>query len=507
MKSIYSFPLIALLWTICGISHASAQDTTETSMCRVTMEYGSSMQGCVASIRDNTADKWFWPDDIIDNTIEVAENSNLKFNFVRDEYTVTSVSLNGKDISSDIVTSSFDKTQTLTLTVTEPDNIIRIEGTAKVYSNVDFIGYIVNGEGLDLFESYGGPSMEMPEGEQINDDIVITDKTVNPAITMTMPADKTKKYTITVSEKTGKFFFAPKEGYYISSIYIKDGNTFEAKSSSSSMLYTIEKEFYMFIDKLPEAYTADMTITGSDFPLRIKTSSVLDMSWGNPSGSRFSANEGESTLSFLPGYDTPIIFSFSQTENRQPAFYLDGAELKGTVSSESNALEFFITPYYPEDDNTRAESLHSSIVIYNSFTDRPSMSGASLELEDETEAEFFYSPLLHVANPEGQPVISGTQFTVRPLTPDVIVSYKDKTVELNEDGEYVFNATGNARNNVVKISLNNTSYIKRIDSGKDKGHVTVYSIDGKVVLDNAPSYRLKDLDKGLYILNGRKIVL
>ncbi|MDE5790143.1 MAG: hypothetical protein K2H96_02800, partial [Muribaculaceae bacterium] len=263
--------------------------------------------------------------------------------------------------------------------------------------------------------------------------------------------------------------------------------------------------FYMVVEKLPEEYTAKLKVTGNDFNMRISANSTLSDMWNNPGNPSYTSSEGEREISFIPGYGTPIVFGFTGDETKSPAVYLDGAEVAGVENAESGAKEYFVTPYSPENEKAREAALQSSIVVYNSYNERPQMSGASLQLEDGMEAEFYYSPVMHEANPNGQIVISGTQFTVKPGSPNVAVFYKNEPVSL-DNGVFVFTATGNARNNVVKVAKGNESGTTVITTGEE-ANVTVFSIDGKALLLNAPASRLSELEKGLYIINGKKVAL
>lgn len=416
-------------------------EEAEPMDCTLTFEYGEGMEGCLYNIYNRTTGKFIQPDELINNSIVVKENTELRVNLIGDDYTYSSFMLNGTDITSDFANDA------ITFFVTEAATTLRIEGTARVYADIDFTGYIANAEGLELSLSYQGTPLAMPEGTAVSGDIV-----VDP--TLTLPAAETKKYVIPISEKNGKFFFSPKKGYYISNVYtLTPEGTVELHSGSASISAKIDgTTFYMMIEKIPESYTADLSVTGTDFSMRINASSALSDSWGNPSPPSYSSAEGEREISFIPGYGTPIVFGFVGDESQSPAVYLDGAAATGTINSNSGAVEFFITPYSPTDDTKIAAGVKSKIAVYNSYTQRPQLSGASMTVEEGAEAEFFYSPVMHKADPAGQVVISGTQFTVRPASPKMVVTYKNQPVELDENGEYVFVATGNARNNVVKVS-------------------------------------------------------
>lgn len=466
----------------------------EPQDCTVTFEYGAEMEGCLYNILNRSTGVFVEPDKLTDNSLVVKENTELRVNFVPDDYTITKLLLNGEDVTSKYSNNCY------IFTVTDPATILRIEGTAKVYGDVNFTGYIVNGDQVNFSMTYQGTPFAIPEGTEVTTDIKIDDS-------FTMPAGETKKYIIPVSEKKGKFFFSPKEGYYISNVYTRTPEgSLEQHSGSASISANIDgTTFYMMVEKLPEAYTANMTVTGKDFNLRITSSTSISDSWCNPSSPSYSTAEGEREISFIPGYGTPIVFGFIGDEAQRPALYLDGAEQTATVNSDSGAIEYYITPYSPSDDSQVAPGVHSTIDVYNSFTVRPQLSGASLVTEDDVQAEFFYSPVMHEATPAGQVVISGTQFTVRPASSDLVVTYKDNVVQLDDKGEFVFYATGNARNNVVKVSRAPAGVADIC--GDDNGNVTVYSLDGRVVLDKVPAEQLSGLEKGFYIINGKKTMI
>ena len=421
-------------------------DADEPSKSDFKIEYGPGMDGCIENIRSMASGVWYYPKDFSSGSLSLLENTELTVNFVKDDYTITKVYLNGKDISSSILTSSFNGAQSIEVTVSGSECVFRVEGTKKEYGNIDFTGYIINAQGVDFSLSYGGTPFDIPEGEDVTSDIVVTSS-------LTMPASETKKYIIPISEKIGKFFFSPKDGYYITDVYtLTPEGIIEQHSGNSSMTATIDgTTFYMVVEKLPESYTANLNVIGSDFTLRIQSGTTASSTWGNNGSTSYSSEPGEREISFVPGVGTPITFGFTGDENQQPVVYLDGAEVTGVENSDSNALEFFVTPYSPSAGDNVPEGRHSDIVVYNSFNQRPQMSGASLELVDGAQAAFYYSPVYHQANRAGQPVISGTQFIVKPASTDMTVIYKDEIVALNDRGEFVFIATGNARNNVVKV--------------------------------------------------------
>ncbi|MDE6409833.1 MAG: hypothetical protein K2K81_06280, partial [Muribaculaceae bacterium] len=460
-----------------------------------TIEYGEGMEGCLLNVYNRTTGQFIAPADFTDNSITVKPGTELKVNLREEDFVFTKLLLNDVDVTSDIRNSSIE------VLLTQENTTLRIEGEAKQFANIDFIGYIINADALNLSLTYAGTTFDIPEGEKVESDITVTD-------TLIMPAEETKKYVIPISEKNGKFFFRPKKGYYISAVYTRSPEgAVELHPGNSSISADIDGTiFYMVVEKLPEKYNARLKVTGHDFFMKVSANSTLSDIWGNPANPAYSSAEGEREISFIPGYGTPIVFGFVGDETKEPAVYLDGAQVSGIIDEESGAIEFFVTPYTPENGDAREAGIQSTIEVYNSFNDRPQMSGASLQLEGGATAEFYYSPVMHEANPEGETVISGTQFTVKPTSPKPVVTYKGETVALDEDGCFTFTATGNARNNVVKVMQADESGVNSL-TGDSNSNVTVYSIDGRRVLINAPASRLNELEKGVYIINGKKAVV
>lgn len=472
----------------------------------LTINYGEGMEGCVSSIFNRATSKLYtagnYENGLITGLQDVLQGSEIRINMGNEDFTITEVLLNGVNMTKNLVSSDNGIDQTFEFVMNE-NTTITLNGQATEWGDVTYTGYVSDPEGVAFGLSYGTNPAEYTLQPTIGADC--GGKTVKLAddTQVVMPeGSKTIKLSVTEKNRGGQFFFMPKRGYYIKNFIC--GSPLEQGSGSASMSPNLDGTvFYMIVEKLPEAYTANLSVTGNDFFMRISANSSLADVWGNPGVGGYAANEGESEISFIPGYGTPLVFGFSGDETKTPAVYLDGAEVAGVLNEESNAQEYTIEPYYPQAAGDPTD-IHSSIVVYNSINERPQLSGASLKLEDGGQAEFFYSPVLHKANPEGQVVISGTQFTVRPKSADMTVLYKGKLVELDANGEYVFNATGNARNNIVTVTTKKESGVASVDDN-EPATVTVYSIDGKTLLENAPASRLGELEEGLYIVNGKKV--
>ena len=73
-------------------------------------------------------------------------------------------------------------------------------------------------------------------------------------------------------------------------------------------------------------------------------------------------------------------------------------------------------------------------------------------------------------------------------------------------GTFVLNGNSNAEITAEFTVKKPSSGVETIDAELN-GNVTVYSVDGKVILNNVPSTQLSTLRKGLYIINGKKVAI
>lgn len=419
----------------------------EPKDCSLTLKYGEGMEGCLYNIRNATASSFIFPEDIVDNTITVKEGSALNINFKDEDFTYSKFIFNGED-----VTSSFSNNR-LTLTVTEETNTLEIEGAPKVYADINFTGYIVNPEGVEFSLKYEGEAIATGEGETISTDMT--------AGGVTFPAATTRMFTIPVKENIGKVFFRPKDGYYIANVFTvtPGSSTPEAHGGSSTINAEYDgTTFYMVAEKLPASYSANLKVIG-DKRAMMKGYSQLSNNWDNPPAPNYSVTAGESTISFIPGYNTPLSVMIS--EDLTSAVYLDGAAVTATSNKDAGTNDYAVTPYYPANESD-AKAL-STITVYADGTNGNSdLASASLTENDGVTAGFFYSPVRHAADKAGQKVLKGTILIVKPSTSDCYISYKGQIVHgyaadgtyvngLDENGEYVMTATTNNRANVIAV--------------------------------------------------------
>ena len=80
--------------------------------CTLQLEYSTGMEGCIASIRNATISKYYWPADFADNTLSVKSSNSITVNFQTEDYTYSKVTLNGKELTID--TSTFNGSKSVT---------------------------------------------------------------------------------------------------------------------------------------------------------------------------------------------------------------------------------------------------------------------------------------------------------------------------------------------------------------------------------------------------------
>ncbi|MDE7114960.1 MAG: hypothetical protein K2O56_00865, partial [Muribaculaceae bacterium] len=81
----------------------------------------------------------------------------------------------------------------------------------------------------------------------------------------------------------------------------------------------------------------------------------------------------------------------------------------------------------------------------------------------------------------------------------------DYTLVFYYDAFYIDNAYGSV-DATFKYTLDKDSGVEDVLTGKDN-KFTVVSIDGKLLYKDASSEQIKALDKGIYIINGKKVVI
>lgn len=420
----------------------------ELKVYNLDIAYGEGMEGCVSSIMNRGTNVMYEPKDyeggVITGLDEVVENTELLINMGSEDFTITKVLVNGVDETMKLVSASDGIYQSFTLTMTE-NTTLTIEGRNTVWADITYTGYVSDPEGV-MF----GLGME---NYNLNYTVVgdVGGRTYG---VLTMP-EGSKEINITVSQKNnggrGTFYFKPKEGNFISLCYYgtpNDSETSGTRSVNAGMGYQEDGlSFYMVVDKMDPAYTANMNVHVSGYPdvTYLKGSTTYSGQNDNPAEKKIQLESGESVVTFIPNYDNP--FTLSLNQNQSGRIFLDGAEVTGAANSDTNQTDYTLDLYAPAAGET--SDIHSDIQVY--FSGAPTMATATLNLENNATAEFFYSPVMRAAQ-ESQAVIAGTVMTVKPTSTNAVVIYKGEVQDLNENGEFQFTTSTTAADNTVTVT-------------------------------------------------------
>ncbi|MDE5790820.1 MAG: hypothetical protein K2H96_06300, partial [Muribaculaceae bacterium] len=459
----------------------------------LTINYGEGMEGCLSNIFDRTTSKMTTNDEFEDGIIrgltDILDGTELRLNFLSDDFTITEILVNGVNETSKLENEGDNIQQYFTLTMTQ-NTTVTINGIATAWNDITYTGYVSDPDGV-LF----GLSMD----DYNLDYTVVGDCGGQTYGVLKMP-EGSKEIKVTVSEKNnngnGTFYFKPKSGYFISVCYVgtpNDSETSGTQTVNSAIGKNDNPSFYMVLDKMDPEYTANMNVHVSGYPdvTYMSSSKTYSEQNDNPAAKKIQLTSGESEITFIPNYDNP--FTLSLNQNQSGNIYLDGAQVTGKANNDTNQTDYVLDLYAPQAGET--SDIHSAIDVY--FTGSPAMSNAILNLENNAKAEFYYSPVMHEANPEGQALIVGTLVSVKPISADAVVLYKGNVQTLDANGMFKFNTTSTAADNVVTVTGPKPT---KIAGMIPKAGSTVKSLDGvtflvPMTIDDAEVTLEPDLEK------------
>lgn len=474
----------------------------------LTVDFGENMEGCIYSIRDWTINVF---SELKDNKLELIKGTDIQFNFNRD-YTFTDFKLGSEDIfskySADNNNIRFKVEESTTFT---------IEGTAKVYADVDFTVYAMNPEGIRIargqYGSVYNPISDIAEGAPISEDIT------TPPVTATdidgnlsslkgsiMTPENTKVFTLSVSERNPYIYAAPMPGYYIEAMWNHDMSenmpyaTFEG-GQGADVLYIIAK-------KINTDYQASVELIGSE-PVVFAPSQLFASKWENKIPSTFGLNEGEQIINFDPVLYQPFsvrtLVSFNQF-----AVYIDGLKL----TANENGV-YSVNFYTGESALVTAENpMFSHLVIYADKSQSSSYGNVKITARDKKTLDSTYSDL-NLKTPENASFLAGTKVSVRPveeqtlltLNGEIIYGYdsEGKLVNKLTDGAYTFSVE-KGKNYIfeseedlyIPTEPSDPSGVNEINTDPT-APALIYNLEGVCLGSD-----WKSLPAGIYIVNGEK---
>ena len=458
--------------------------------CTVTLLLPEGLDECVKSVLDWTYSEWLTFED---GKLTVKSDSDLGINFDTEDYLYDSFTMNGED-----VTDLF-RNGTLRLRIKE-DCTVTVEGRAKVYDDIDFTAYVMNPEGVKFYRGwYQQNPLELNEGgEPISESITLPKLGSTVAVTMT--PDNTCRFKLSLSEKRPYIYVAPQEGWYIYTVQ----SEVDGVMSEENILTGETTTFYVVAYPLGDTYDAKVNVIG-DGPFVLQASEQRSKMWDNPDRV-YDLEEGENIISFIPGYDLPLSVR-SRGNNSYFSVFLDGAG----VNPDDNGI-YEVIPWYPADGG---EADAESLITVNVGGSPLQTTRVRVETGSDISAELFYSAVRRPGILTGQVVLRGTEMILHPSSTDckilidgeVVNGYDDEGVMvkgLDEEGDCRFTAKGSSM--TVEVFAGAAAGVENpIASGHDA--VTVYSIDGQLLMENASPESLGNLDKGIYIVNGKKTII
>lgn len=386
--------------------------------CDLTLDIPADMEGCLTTIRDWTKSTWITA---VDNKFTVTEGTDLQLNFNTEDFDVTDVLYNGTSLQDKFKNSG----SSCRFTVTE-SGTLQIVGAPKAVEATVFTAYIMNPEGVSLEKGYLTEEyLDLADGTDVTEDIKISGATLTAALT--------KSYTFELTDKNPLIFVTPKEGYYITTVQYKEGNSFETQTSAINKENTT---FYVVAKKLSDKYTATFDVIGSK---QLILTGSSNSNWGNPT-STFSLKNGKQEISFIPDYDLPLSLRAREGFDNFEV-YVDG-KVAGT--SSDNEDTYILNLYYPA--SASAAQLHSTVTIYADGTSKGSTGTVTLKATGTT-AKMLYSTV-RAEGGTSATLLYGTPVYIIPASKDDIIKVGNTVVNgtddngntvngLNEAGEYV----------------------------------------------------------------------
>lgn len=260
-------------------------------------------EGAIASVFNRTTSKIVT--DLTEENLTFNEDDRIQINF-NPEFSVTALTVNGEDYLEELYSNNilFNITGNTT---------VKVEGTVKQYGTVTFNAYVINPEGVKLYQ--GGYQQNLFTGsatETTTEDITVGG--------ITFPAGTTCILHPEASEKNPKIFVEANEGWYIKTVLAPEslGNAKYDVWSSAIESTTNGKTFYVVAEKYETPAILDLIVPASGYMFKCNT--ALAQNWDNPLP-QYSLQEGRNTINYLPGYHDPFIFSFT---DESMSLYVDG---------------------------------------------------------------------------------------------------------------------------------------------------------------------------------------
>lgn len=378
----------------------------------------------------------------MDDNFTVKAGSQVSITGNTNDYLLESFKVNGSDV---------DFYGSYSFMVTGPTNV---DIVAHKYGNISAVLDIDDASHLTVYKgySYYGNSVEV----------------------------KTGKNTIEVPESTPVIAIKANDGYTLVSVsdgttdfVERDGNS-EVNVKVTDAMYITVKTAELVRDKNAVVYVEDAS-EPSYMRFMRKDYTTIDLATG---------------YNHIPFYDGDLPFSSS--------FY-------GTSTLNVYKNDELVEPQYT-GATSYTLNVEDNDVVKFFFTKTPAIAKATVTVEgDAKELTAVKDQIKEVAdftNPI--PCLEDTELSFSVSDKSSVKSFtmNGTAVTPQEDGTYKIIITADSD---IKVELGVASGIKSVTGSENKAN-NVYTTDGVLVIKNATRSQIDGLAKGIYIINGKKII-
>lgn len=408
------------------------------------------------------------------------EDYSVKFNFCeKAEGFITKVQVNGVEVKN-FMDDNF---------TVKAGSQVSITGNTNDYSLESFK---VNGSDVDFYGSYSfmvtGPTNVDIVAHKYGNISAVLDIDDASHVTVykgysyygTSVEVKTGKNTIEVPESTPVIAIKANDGYTLVSVsdgttdfVERDGNSEVNVKVTDAMNITV-KTAELVRDKNAVVYVEDASVPSYMRFMR-KDYTTIDLATG---------------YNHIPFYDGDLPFSSS--------FY-------GTSTLNVYKNDELVEPQYT-GATSYTLNVEDNDVVKFFFTKTPAIAKATVTVEgDAKELTAVKDQIKEVAdftNPI--PCLEDTELSFSVSDKSSVKSFtmNGTAVTPQEDGTYKVIITADSD---IKVELGIASGIKSITGSENKAN-NVYTTDGVLVIKNATRSQIDGLAKGIYIINGKKII-
>lgn len=378
----------------------------------------------------------------MDDNFTVKAGSQVSITGNTNDYSLESFKVNGSDV---------DFYGSYSFMVTGPTNV---DIVAHKYGNISAVLDIDDASHVTVYKgySYYGYSVEV----------------------------KTGKNTIEVPESTPVIAIKANDGYTLVSVsdgttdfVERDGNSEVNVKVTDAMNITV-KTAELVRDKNAVVYVEDASVPSYMRFMR-KDYTTIDLATG---------------YNHIPFYDGDLPFSSS--------FY-------GTSTLNVYKNDELVEPQYT-GATSYTLNVEDNDVVKFFFTKTPAIANATVTVEGDakelTAVKDLIKEVADFTNPI--PCLEDTELSFSVSDKSIVKSFtmNGTAVTPQEDGTYKVIITADSD---IKVELGVASGIKSVTGSENKAN-NVYTTDGVLVIKNATRSQIDGLAKGIYIINGKKII-